>query len=90
MGPTNQAEHLIQVWARKKFAATHEEGDTYELYGPVGYNEGGCPTCGNGGAYTELDVHRRRKNKVSIVESFRDISLVWFLNEILNPLESLE
>lgn len=94
MGPTNQAEHLIQIWARKKFASSHIESDFYSIDGPEGHREYGCPTCGDDTAYTELTVIRHRMIKgrrvASTVETFKDISLVWFLNEILNPLEALE
>lgn len=38
------AENLIQIWARKKYAHQHKDGDIYHIE-VEGWSEGYCETC---------------------------------------------
>lgn len=90
MSEKTLAENLIQIWARKKYADTHVDGDTY--YIEIGYEEdySGCETCG-GTTYGIIEISKRnKKGPYRIVESLKDVNFHDLLNEMLFPAEVLK
>lgn len=80
----NFANELIQIWARKKFASTHKEGDTYELeFGT--YTTGYCETCED--TVDCIWISRPREWRFTKLEN---ISFTELLNEMLFPLEGIK
>lgn len=95
--PQNQAEHLIQIWARKKYADSHQEDDFYYL-DIENYEASGCPTCGSG-SYYALEVYKyvdttfkgkRDSYRRVHVDTIRGLDISSWLQEVTCPFEPLD
>lgn len=87
----SHAEHLIQIWARKKYAKHHQDGDRYSIE-VEGWTDGYCETCRSD--EVGLKIYRYRKNgKVCIraeVDEMTYVSFPELLTEMLYPLEPVD